>query len=122
MKFAFTTVTVVLAALVALEANAQGGIAQSCSLQAQGFCLEGPTWRGINCLAFAMYGCASTKRDSEYCTLTSRTLAPHIGADNATVEKLIADCRSGNNKTLTRILDSRERTVPRQPGQQRQRN
>jgi hypothetical protein len=109
MRIPLVTVLAVAAVLGATRANAQIGVAQSCSLFAQGFCLEGPTWRGINCLAYAMYGCATTKRDHEYCVLTSKTIAPHIDADKATVQKLTDECVSGNETTLDRILDSRER-------------
>jgi hypothetical protein len=109
MKIALVAVCLALSLLVVTGANAQSTIAQSCSLEAQGFCLEGPTWRGINCLAYAMYGCATTKRDSEYCALTSKTLAPHIDADKATIEKLTADCMAGKETTLGSILDKREK-------------
>lgn len=90
-------------------ATRANSIAQSCSQEALGFCLEGPTWRGINCLAYAMYGCATTKRDSKYCAVTSKTLAPHIDADKATIEKLTADCMAGKETTLGRILDKMEK-------------
>lgn len=109
IKVVAIPLALMLSTSMATSAKAEGTVAQSCSLLAQGFCLEGPTWRGINCLAYAMYGCATTKRDRDYCALTSKTLGPHLDADKATINKLTEECIAGKEGTLASILDSRER-------------